>query len=119
MQDKLNKKKIALDLALIILVTTGIVFGATWIYSEILTITGTEPVIVLTSDAGANPMVDKPFMLTATLTLKDIPLSGETVTFFEDNLPIGTAITNFAGNASLVWTVKAGSHDYKAGYQVV
>jgi len=121
-QNSLNRKVIAKDIIIVVLIClagTGVVFAANWVYSNIIRITGVEPVIVLSSDAGDSPMVNQTFILTATLTLSGAPLSGKTLQFWEDNLPIGTAITDYSGTATLTWTVKSGPHEYKAGYEVV
>lgn len=115
----LKKKVIAVDLLLISLITFGSVFAASWIYSNILTIIGGEPTLTLTSDAGELPLVDATFILTARLTANGNPLAGKTIKFYEDNIEIGAGTTDESGYAALFWTVKSGSHDYKAGYQIV
>ena len=120
MKTILKKKIIALDLTLIILAITGISFGATWIYSNVINIHGVNIQLTLTgSIPQGNATLGTPFTLTAYLTFDGVGTSGKTIMFYEDDISIGTSITNATGYAVFDWTVKAGDHAYKAGYEVV
>jgi hypothetical protein len=123
-----NRKRLLLALAVAAII--GVAIAGYWIYSNIVSVVYTPPVVTLTLEA--NQISDYEIKLTAVLTVKHFgglasePVANAEIHFYRtyENGTIieelGTGLTNPDGVATLVWKVPSSeanvTYYFKAGY---